>query len=329
MKRVLVYRLGSLGDTVVALPFFNRIAERYPDFERVVLTNAPVSIKAAPLLSVLGGKLAHRALAYDAGVRDPRSLLRLRREIRALNAAALIYLMPTRGLANVWRDLAFFAACGFLAPIGAPLTADLDNGRVSASGEEEPETERLARALAQLGPFDLKDPKAWSLHLDAGEIAAGEAVVEPLAGRPYLAVNLGGKAARKDWGLDNWRALAARLAERWPHWGLLAVGAAEDAERSQAVASAWAGPVVNGCGRLAPRASAAAMRGASLFLGHDSGPLHLASVVGVPCVALFGDFNRPRKWHPYLGDNRILHDLRGVRAIGVDQVVAVVADRLP
>ena len=36
------------------------------------------------------------------------------------------------------------------------------------------------------------------------------------------------------------------------------------------------------------------MRRARLFVGHDSGPMHLASVVGIPCVAMFGDFNPPK-----------------------------------
>ncbi len=319
MKRLLIYRLGSLGDTVVALPFFNRIAELYPDHERIVLTNIPVSSMAAPLISVLGPKLAHRAIAYPTGARDPRVLLNLRRRLRELETREMIYLMPSRGMVGVYRDLAFFRFCGFQSPVGIPWTRDLDRARILPNGETEPECERIARALAALGPFDLRNPAAWDLHLDAEERAAGKAIAEPLAGRPFVAVNMGGKAAQKDWGVDNWCELLARVSVRSPGMGLLVVGAAEDLARAPLVCGGWRGPIVNACGKLPPRASAAAMLGASLFVGHDSGPLHLASAIGVPCVGLFGDFNRPRAWHPYLGDNRILHDMRGVRAITVDQ----------
>jgi len=49
VERVLIYRLGSLGDTVAALPCFHLIERAFPDAERLVLTNVPVSTKAAPL----------------------------------------------------------------------------------------------------------------------------------------------------------------------------------------------------------------------------------------------------------------------------------------
>ena len=61
-QRIVVYRLGSLGDTVVALPCLHRVAQAFPDAERIVLTNFPVSSKAAPLEAILGGSgLVHRS----------------------------------------------------------------------------------------------------------------------------------------------------------------------------------------------------------------------------------------------------------------------------
>ena len=70
------------------------------------------------------------------------------------------------------------------------------------------------------------------------------------------------------------------------------------------------------------------MEGASLFIGHDSGPMHLAAAVGVPCVAVFGDHNVPKRWHPIGDQHRIIHNMRGVRAITPDEVYEAVAERL-
>jgi ADP-heptose:LPS heptosyltransferase len=329
MKTILIYRLGSLGDTIVALPFFNRIAELYPDHRRLVLTNVPVSSKAAPLLSVLGKEIVHGCISYPVGARSPVKLWDLRRRLLTLGTQEIIYLMPSRGMVGVYRDVAFFQLCGFNTPIGVPWTHDLDTCRVDpTTGEEEPECERLARAMAAFGRFELTDPALWNLHLSPEEEAAGESLVTPLAGRSFIAINMGGKVAQKDWGGDNWRRLLGSISRAAPNLGLLVVGAEEDSERVGQVTDDWRGPLVDACGRAAPRASGAAMRGARLFVGHDSGPLHLASAVGLPCVGLFGDFNRPRKWHPYLGNNRILHDLRGVTAITVDQVFVAVEELL-
>lgn len=327
MKRLIIYRLGSLGDTIIALPFFRRIAELYPEHERIVLTNVPVSSKAAPLMSVVGTQLAHGALSYPTGTRSPAALLDLRSRLRALEADTLIYMMPSRGMVGVYRDVAFFSLCGFRDIIGVPWTRDLDTCRVK-DGISEPECERLARALARLGPFNLHDPARWDLGLEPEEVAAGERIVAPLAGAPYIAINMGGKAAEKDWGVENWRALLAEVGRANPGFGLLVVGAREDAQRVAAVRDVWPGHVVDACGQLQPRESAAAMRAARLFVGHDSGPMHLASASGVNCIGLFGGYALPGKWHPYIGRNRPIHDMRGVPAITVPQVTAAVSELL-
>jgi heptosyltransferase III len=64
------------------------------------------------------------------------------------------------------------------------------------------------------------------------------------------------------------------------------------------------------------------MSRAVAFVGHDSGPMHLAAAVGVRCVGMFGNFNRPKWWHPYGAQHRIIHDMRGVLAITPSEVFA-------
>src|SRR5260370_10412181 len=54
-KRVLIYRLGSLGDTLVALPALHLVERAFPKAERRVLTNVPVNVKAPPAAAVLEG----------------------------------------------------------------------------------------------------------------------------------------------------------------------------------------------------------------------------------------------------------------------------------
>jgi ADP-heptose:LPS heptosyltransferase len=64
---------------------------------------------------------------------------------------------------------------------------------------------------------------------------------------------------------------------------------------------------VNLCGKLTPRESAAAFRRARLFIGHDSGPMHLAAAVQTPCVAIFAARNKPRVWFPYGSQHRVVY----------------------
>lgn len=335
-QRVVIYRLGSLGDTVVALPCFHQIARTWPNAKRTVLTNFPVSSRAAPLEAILReGGLIHDTIEYPVGTRSVRRLWTLARQLIALQSDVLVYLTPARGRLNAVRDWLFFKLCGFKQIFGAPLTEDLQVCRKlidPVSGGhlvEERECERLARCLQRLGPIDLDDPEMWNLRLTKQELRVGTAVLAPLTTDRYFAINMGGKAKDKDWGVDHWRLLLNRLSGLYPGTGLLFIGAAEDSERAQELSLAWSGVFVNARGKLNPRESAAAMQLALIFIGHDSGPLHLAAAAGVCCVGLFGDLNQPRRWHPRGTQHRIIHSKRGVRAITVGEVLDAVEQIMP
>jgi heptosyltransferase III len=332
-RRIVIYRLGSLGDTVVALPCFHKVSQVWPEAQRIVLTNVPVSSKAAPLEAILReGGLIQGTIAYPVGTRSIFELWRLAKHLRSLKSQTLIYLTSSRGLINAFRDWIFFKLCGFKEIIGVPLTKDLQRCRrigphsAGESQTEERECERLARCLSPLGPINLDEPKMWNLQLTDRELRVGDDVLTSLWWKPYFAVNMGGKAKEKDWGMGNWRALLALLSRQFPAAGLLIVGAAEDSERADQVSDVWTGPVVDACGRLSPRESAAAMRRAAVFIGHDSGPLHLAAAAGVSCVGLFGNINRPSRWHPRGAQHRIIHRMSGLQYISVAEVIEAVRE---
>lgn len=320
---IVIFRLGSLGDTIVALPCFHAILRHFPNARRVVLTNMPVSSKAAPLLGVLGteGQFIDEAIEYPVGLRSISGLLALRRRLRAVGARKLIYLMPERSGISAWRDWLYFRFCGFSEIVAFPTHAGMRQSRVGPDGEVEPEANRLVRCCAMaFGPIDLAAAENWDLKLTQEEVARGLVSVSPIGLVPRIAINMGGKAAEKDWSVANWRKLAARLGERWPDLGLMTVGANDDRSQAEDLLKVWKGPKINLCGELTPRETAAALIGCVGFIGHDSGPLHVAAALGVPVLGLFGNFNRPIKWHPIGPMVSIIHQMKGMQAISVDEV---------
>lgn len=312
-KRVLIYRLGSLGDTLVALPALHLVARAFPDAERRLLTNFPINAKAPPAAAILEGSgLIHGYFRYVAGTRSPRELLSLWWRLFRWRPQVLVYMGPARGVESARRDGRFFRLCGVPRLIGVPVTEDMQINRWEESEQAlEPEGARLARNLRDLGNADLDDPASWDIRLTEAEHARAREGLIAAAGRPIIAVSVGTKVQSKDWGRDNWRALLNRLASLYPDHALALGGASEESETSEFAADGWrqesGSPVVNLCGLLTPRESAAVFAQARAFVGHDSGPMHLAAAVQTPCVAIFAARNKPRVWFPYGKQHRVLY----------------------
>lgn len=313
-KRVLIYRLGSLGDTVVALPALHLIARAFPEAERRLLTNFPVNVKAPPAAAVLENtSLIHGYFRYAAGTRNPVELFPLWWELARWRPQVLVYLGAKRGIESARRDAAFFRICGIPRLIGVPLTEDMQQNRWQEKEQSlEPEAIRLSRNIAELGNANLDAPESWELHLTSAEYGKAAEVLQPVAGRPLIVVSVGTKRQSKDWGRENWHTLLSMLARQYPNYALALLGSPEESEASEYAADGWRQYIapswaVNLCGCLSPRESAAVLARANIFLGHDSGPMHLAAAVQTPCVAIFSARNKPRVWFPYGKQHRVLY----------------------
>ena len=327
VRKVLVYRIGSLGDTIAALPCFHLIERKYPNAERILLTNFPVHVKAPAAASILdGSNLIQGYMRYTIGTRSPRELWRLAVEIRRFKPDVLIYLMPARSRIRVKRDAQFFRfACGVKKIFGLPAAEPLNREKNRSTKLYESEAARLARSLADLGDAAVGDPANWDLGLTALERETAREALADVAGRRLSACGPGTKMQAKDWGPDSWRALLAELNRAYPTYGLVLVGAKEDGERSEYVSCDWHGPKVNLCGRLSPRETAAALERASVFLGPDSGPMHLAACVGVRTVIAFSARGLPGVWYPAGQGHRILY--RDVSCSGCNLETCIVEAR--
>ena len=314
-KRVLVYRLGSLGDMVVALPALHLVARAFPNAERRMLTNVPVSSKAPAAAAVLDGAgLIHGYFKYKVGTRTARDLLSLWWRLVRWRPEVVVYMAAFRGHASVVRDARFFRLCGIRRQIGVPLTSEMQENLWQETAQAvEPEAARLARNLAELGDGQLDDPASWDLRLNDAELENARSAVKAADGMPLIAVSIGTKVQSKDWGKENWRELLTQVAAAYPGHVLVLCGAADEAGASEFAAHGWrraAGSdatVLNLCGRLTPRESAAIFAASRIFIGHDSGPMHLAAAVQTPCVAIFAARNRPRMWFPYGPRHRVIY----------------------
>jgi ADP-heptose:LPS heptosyltransferase len=299
-QKILIFQIGSLGDTVIAMPCYREIARRNPNAERYLLTNFPIARNAVPseaMLTPCG--LIEGCIEYPMPLRGAMNIARMWRKLRALQIDALYYLTPEKSLMRLVRHYAFFRACGIRKINGIPWSRAARLSREIVPGVLwESEASRLLRCLEpgrRPGPPSALDR---SLDLTAAERRAVERLLAEVPGMErFVAICVGGKLPVKDWGDDNWARALAKISATAPDMGAVFVGSADERERNERLAQTWAGPRLNSCGRLTPRETAALIERATLYLGHDAGPIHLAAAVNTRVIGIFCAREAPGRWY--------------------------------
>src|SRR5262249_16788105 len=263
----LVIQTAFLGDVVLTTPLLSALAVEYGPVD--VVTTAV----AAPLLETHPAVVT--VIPYDKRGRD-RGWAGLRPLGRPLAAAHYPRAhLPPRSLRT--------AALALLARIPTRIGFSGNWSFLYTEHRLKPptghETDKLL-ALANGAPGAYR-PQLRPTPED--ERAAGDLVEQP-----FVAL-----APGSIWGSKRWpyyAELSRRLVERV---SVVIVGGADDAGLGEEIRRAAEGGkgrrrVVNACGKLTLRQSAALIGRAQVLVTNDSAPLHLATAVGTPIVALFG-----------------------------------------
>ncbi len=301
-RRVLVIRLGALGDVVRTRFAFAGIRALYPD----AVIDWLVEDRAAAGLVGLAG--------LDEAVVVPRRKLRARHPrvaLRTLRAFA-------RDLAEREYDLSVdfhgMIRSAFLAwSAGIPVRVGYDKP-FAKEGSQRLLTHRAPIAPAHFSRFERNAALVRFLGGDVpsepAPLVLGDAIgaLPPLPGRfALLHPGTSPKTTYKRWEPEHFAAVARALQERAGIPSLVAFGpVAGEQEAARAVVDAS-----GGAARLAPPTSSLAellglLGRASVFVGCDSGPMHLASLARTPVVAIFGPTD-PVENAPFPGvPNRIV-----------------------
>src|ERR1041384_130496 len=159
-KRILVFRIGHLGDTLVALPAFWALRKRFPEAHITLLSN--VSAKNAGYPTAQGVLPAEgifdEIITYPNETGKFRSLLALVKlsfAIRRKKIDTLFYLMTrNRDAGRVERDFTIFRYSGVKQQIGMKYLKDnfLPENGIAPLPEVEPEFRYLLKCLAEEMP---------------------------------------------------------------------------------------------------------------------------------------------------------------------------------
>lgn len=294
--KILIFRRGSIGDAVISIPALNAVRAQYPTAALRLLSNTPISEKAGSVESVFDGTGTFESvISAPPGGGGTAGLLRTRTAIKEWAPDQLIFLSEPSRYIQLCREFLFFKSCGIPTISYMPFGRSLRQYKATGAGRWESESSRLLRAV---GP-DPKTTADWSFEFpEACRTESDRILSDWQSGTKFIAFSIGAKLPDKDWGDSNWSSVLDRLTAQYPQVGIVCVGAPDEFARCERLVESWRGAKLNLCGRTEPLVSALVMEKANLYLGHDSGPMHLAALTDTRCVAIFSARAKPGVWFP-------------------------------
>ncbi len=294
LGRVLVVKLADIGDVLTATPALRALRETFPE-TRVDLLTTPVAASVVPWSLVDHVWTAPRML-----VSRPADLLSFQKLLAALHRSeydAVVFLHHLTLSSGVLKYRLLAAATG------APVLAGLDNGKggwLTHPAADEGfgavhEVDYGLRVVAALGAHT-NDLTLMARSDDADrQHVAGLLATLPPGNRVAIHPGSGGYSMARRWEPAKWAAVADALLERR---GAQVILVGMPADGADSVQAAMHGQATNLAGQTSLPQLAALLGQCDLFLGADSGVMHLASATGVPVVALFGPSNH-LAWGPW------------------------------
>jgi heptosyltransferase I len=299
--RILIVKLGSIGDVVHTLPALAALRTGMPHAEIswVVERQSSEILKDNPLLDRLievDTKALRRGLMSGETLRAPRQ------QLRRLRASAFDVALDFQGLlksASIARLSGARRVFGYTrAGLREPASALFLSKRVAV-----PKKTHVIRKALHLVHESLGIPVPEQLSFPIGISPTDETEARQVAadaGGSYAILNPGGGWPTKLWNAERFGKLADQLWSSYGICSLVTYGPgehelAESVRRSSD--SGKATPVslsLKGFYSLAQRAR--------VYVGGDTGPTHIAVAAGTPIVGLFGPTEWWRNGSPYAED---------------------------
>ena len=270
---ILFIAVSRIGDTLFTTPALRAVAAAYPQ-ARITVLGHPKRAEVFEHLPFVHrvGSITTRRAPWLGRLGAPRFDLAF---VFGFDRPLLAYALRTAR-----RVVAFEQG-----------DADL-NRRLYAAVPRPPfQSEHAVRQLLRL-PAALGIAAAGmrlAYRVAPAEAAAARQQLAAIAGRPRIGLQVASfpTKAYRDWPIDHFAQLCARVSARWPQAHFLIFGGPEEKQRTHWLKEQLGAHASLFAGRLSLRQTAALMAETDLYVGVDTGPTHLMSTFDIPLVGLY------------------------------------------
>lgn len=326
IKKILVIKLGALGDFVQALAAMKRIREAHPKAKITLLTTPPFEALAKASRYFNEIETDGRPVGLPATLTLARRIKKARYD--------RVYDLQTSG-----RSSFYFQLLRPFPPQWSGIAAGASHPHRNKNRNAMHTLERQAEQLKDAGiwPDAPTEPGAapppdlsWILkHHAAGQSASSAAKSKP---KPYVLLVPGGSAHRLDkrWPVESFGILAAKLREKG--YDIVIIGGVQESALARQIQK-YVPQARDLTGRTDFAQLAVLGARAALAIGNDTGPTHLIAAAGAPTVALFSSASDPvlcgPRGHVAILQAEALNDLpvAGVMSTALALVAPETADK--
>ncbi|MDD5282079.1 MAG: lipopolysaccharide heptosyltransferase II [Candidatus Omnitrophica bacterium] len=302
-RRILIVRTDRIGDVLLSTPVIKALRQKYPQayISMMVAPYARDIVEANPYLD--------ETIIYDKEIKH-RSWIRSLRfagRLKKKRFDLAIILHPTNRmhliifLAGIPCRLGYNRKFGFLNNLKKP-----HKKQEGLRHEAEYNLDLLSDLGISGNARDLFMPIKPESEQWVSDLFAGNGIEEA---DKLLAINPGASCPSKIWPINRFAQVAEILAKRH-NFKILIVAGARDIPLANMVAQKLGDKALNLSGKTSLSHLASILKRCSLFISNDSGPVHIASSLGIPVISIFGRNQpglSPRRWGPLGKRDKYLH----------------------
>jgi len=302
-ERIIIFRQGRIGDTLVAFPLIESLHDLYPGTRLVYCTQHKPPYEHLQGHQVIGmSPFVSKVITYDFTDNPINIFFRLKSRLRVDSRDLLLYLPYNRvERYQIIRDWLFFKSLGFWNAACFREAWRWTDIRRKRGFQPPGEAERLLGFVRSAG-IPVAPKEAYAVKLDAA-FAEAKWREWALDGQQILAICPGSRMQSKQWPIERYIQLGIEWHKR-TDMALIVVGGANETDLATHIVSHWKGYGFSACGVKLSQTAAILAR-AKAYCGNDTGCMHLAALLGIRCVAIFSARDVKGLWYP-MGNGHVV-----------------------